>query len=82
MSQRRLHAVRRRVAARRRIKTVAARQEGELQQFPAESSLDEDVVDSGLGEEVGHDPQRQRSDVPEQAAEAVVTEAPSLRPKR
>jgi hypothetical protein len=70
------------VAARRRIKTVAARQEGELQQFPAEPSLDEDVVDAGLGEEVGHDPQWQNAEVSEQAAEAVITEAPSLRPKR
>jgi DNA-directed RNA polymerase sigma subunit (sigma70/sigma32) len=78
MSQRRLQAVRRRVATRHRIRTVAARQEGELQQFPAEPSLDEDVVDAGLGQEVGLDPQWQSADVPEQAAEVLVTEAPSL----
>jgi hypothetical protein len=78
MSQRRLQAVRRRVAARHRIKTVAARQEGELQQLPAEPFLDEGVVDAGLGQEVGLDPQWQSADVPEQAAEALVTEAPSL----
>jgi RNA polymerase sigma factor (sigma-70 family) len=78
MSQRRSQAVRRRVAARQNSKTVAARQEGELQQLPAEPSLDEDVVDAGLGQEVGLDPQWQSVDVPEQAAEALVTEAPSL----
>jgi Sigma-70 factor, region 1.2 len=78
MSQRRLQALRRRATARHRIKTVVARQEGELPQLPAEPSLDEDVLDAGLGEEVGLDPPWQRADVPEQAAEALVTEAPSL----
>jgi hypothetical protein len=56
MSQRRLQAVRRRAPARQSIKTVAARQEGELQQLADEPSLDEDVVDAGLGQEVGLDP--------------------------
>jgi RNA polymerase sigma factor (sigma-70 family) len=78
MSQRRLQTVQRRAAARQSIKTVAARQEGKLQQLSAELSLDEDVVDAGLGQEVGLDPQWQSTDVPEQAVEALVTEVPSL----
>jgi Sigma-70 factor, region 1.2 len=66
------------VVARHRIKTVAARQEGELLQLPDAPSLDEVVVDAGLGQEVGLVLQWQSADVPEQAAEAAVTEAPSL----
>jgi RNA polymerase sigma factor (sigma-70 family) len=78
MLQRRSQAVRRRTAARQNSKTVAARQQGELPQLPAEPSLDEDVVDAGVGEKVGRDPQWLRADVPEHIAEALVTEAPSL----
>jgi RNA polymerase sigma factor (sigma-70 family) len=77
MSQRRSQAVRRRAAARRSIKTVAARQAGELPQLSDVPFLDADGVDAGLGEEVGLDPPWQSADMPENVVEALVTEAPS-----
>jgi RNA polymerase sigma factor (sigma-70 family) len=79
MSQRRSQAVRRqRAAARRSIKTVAARQAGGLQQLPDEPVPDEDVVEASLGEEVALEPQWQSTDLPEKAVEALVTEESSL----
>ena len=79
MSQRRSQAVRRRAAARRSLKTVAARPAGERQQLSDAPFLDEDGVDAGLGEEVGLDPPWQSADVSEKVVEALVTEEPSRR---
>jgi RNA polymerase sigma factor (sigma-70 family) len=79
MSQRRSRAVRRRVTARRNLKTVATRPAWAWQQLPDEASLDEDGMDASLGEEVGRDLTWQRAEVSETAVEALVTEEPSRR---
>src|SRR5262245_47750958 len=77
MSQRRSQAVRRRVTARRNLKTVATRPAWAWQQPPDEACVDEDGMDASLGEEVGHDLPWQRADVSETAVEVLVTEEPS-----
>jgi hypothetical protein len=79
MSQQRSQAVRRRAAARQRLKTVAARQGVPPPPLPEAHVLDEDGVDAGLGEEVGLDLWWQSADVPETGVEALVTAEPSLR---
>jgi RNA polymerase sigma factor (sigma-70 family) len=77
MSQRRSHAVRRRVTARRNLKTVATRPAWAWQQLPDEAFLDTDGIDTGLGEEVSLEPPWQNADVSQQVVEALVTEEPS-----
>jgi sigma-70-like protein len=79
MSQRRSQAVRRRVTARRNLKTVATRPAWAWQQPPDEACLDEDGMDAALGEEVGRDLPWQSADVSETVVEALVTEEPSRR---
>jgi RNA polymerase sigma factor (sigma-70 family) len=77
MSQRRSQAVRRRAAARQRLKTVATRPGWAWQQLPDEAFLDKDGMDAGLGEEVGRDPAWQSADVSENVVDVLVTEEPS-----
>jgi RNA polymerase nonessential primary-like sigma factor len=79
MSQQRSQAVRRRAAARQRLKTVAAHQGVTSPPLPEAHVLDEDGVDAGLGEEVGRDLWWLSADVPEAGEEMLVTEEPSLR---
>jgi RNA polymerase nonessential primary-like sigma factor len=75
MSQRRSAVVWRwRAPARGRKKTPAARQTGEGQQLSDVPFLDEHGVGGELDEDVSFDPQWQRDDVPESAAEAPDTE--------
>jgi RNA polymerase primary sigma factor len=77
MSQRRSQAIRRQANARQTIRMVAARPAGILLQLSDAPFLDEDSGDSGIGEEVGHDPAWQSADVSETVAEVLVTEKPS-----
>ena len=79
MSQWRSQAVRRRAAARQRLKTVAARRGGTRPPLPEAPVLDEDGADAGLGEEVSFDLWWQSADVPETVVEALVAEEPSRR---
>src|SRR5437016_791360 len=71
MSQRRSPAVRRRVTARRNLKTVATRPAWVWQQLPDEAVLDGDSMDAGLGEEVGCDLPWQSADVSETGVEVL-----------
>jgi RNA polymerase sigma factor (sigma-70 family) len=74
MSKRRSQAVRRRVAARRNLKTVATRPAWAWQQLPAEAVLDEDGMNAGLGEMVGCALPWQSADVSETGADVPVME--------
>jgi RNA polymerase sigma factor (sigma-70 family) len=75
MSQRRSAVVWRwRAPARGRKKTPAARRTGKGHQLSDAPFIDEHGVGGELDEEVSFDPQWQRADVPESAAEAPVTE--------
>jgi hypothetical protein len=77
MSRRRSQAVRRQVAARRNLKTVATRPAWAWQQLPDEAVLDEDGMDAGLGDEVGRDLPWQSADVSETVVEVLVMEEAS-----
>jgi len=81
MNQRRSQAVRRRVPARRNLKTVTTRPAWVSPKLPDEAVLVEDGMDAGLGEEVGCDLPWQSADVPETGVEELVMgEASRLAP--